>query len=29
MVFSSVNNHNETIVFGCALVIDEMEETYI
>lgn len=29
VVFSGINNHNEMIVFACALVTNEMEETYI
>ena len=29
VVFSGVNHHNQTIVFGAAIVTDEMEETYV
>ncbi|KAL2974685.1 hypothetical protein AAZX31_14G118500 [Glycine max] len=29
VVFSSVNHHNQTIVFGAAIVTDETKETYV
>ncbi|KAJ1415013.1 MULE transposase domain [Sesbania bispinosa] len=29
VVFAGVNNHNQTIVFGCGLVANETEETYV
>ncbi|XP_028246707.1 protein FAR1-RELATED SEQUENCE 5-like [Glycine soja] len=29
VVFSGVNHHNQTIVFGVAIVADETEETYV
>lgn len=29
VIFSSVNHHNQSVIFGSAIVGDETEETYV
>ena len=28
VMFSGVNHHQNTVIFACALIVDETEETY-